>query len=91
MCVNRKRIFLFLHFRKTKNQKPKTISQKSQKSKVKPGKSKPIINITITIVLDLPSSLGRPPPVRDDDDGPDEGDVDIRCQEIEHRGESAGR
>jgi len=82
LCVYRKRIFLFLHFRPTK--KPK--NPKSQKSK-------PIIIITITIVivLDLPSSLGRPPSVRDDDDGPDEDDEDIRRREIEHRGESAGR
>jgi len=29
--------------------------------------------------------------VRDDDEGPDEDDEDIRRREIEHRGESAGR
>ena len=67
-------------------------SQKTKNQKPKSQKSKPIIIITITIVivLDLPSSLGRPPSVRDDDDGPNE-DVDIRRREIEHRGESAGR
>jgi hypothetical protein len=67
LCVYRKRLFLFLHFRPTK--KPK--NQKIQKVK----KSKPIItiNITINIVLDLPSSLGRPPSVRDEGDDDDEG------------------
>jgi len=80
LCVYRKRIFLFLHFRPTK--KPK--NPKSQKSK-------PIIIINnIVIVLDLPSSLGRPPSVRDDDDDEDD-EEDIRRREIEHRGESAGR